>query len=1028
MAPPCSASSIPLPKGPTTLPAGTRLRVVAQPIQTAAEGDTLVAVEGVDDPSIHGFMRAADLAAKDSSAPIVRVLDPGGPFSPNGDASRDAASIRGRFTESVDWTLRVRNGSGTTLFETTGTGSDFTVGWDGKVGGKSVADGTYAVSVSGNDAWVNGPASATRTLVVDTEAPALEDLSPGSDANLWFSPNGDGVRDTASLTATNAETGALVTRITAGGGAVVKTWTVPNGSAAETITWNGKVSGGATAPDGIYTVAVAPQDRAGNTGGFIGREVKVIGALRSVLTSRTLFFPQDLDTLDKATMLSFTLARPMTVDWTLRNAAGEVVVTRLDDVALPAGTHSWRFAGTDADGAMLPRGRYTSTVVASDGTLIASQSVSFDTDAFRFKVSDTTPKRGQKISVTISSAEVLAQDLALLCLPARCRSVERGHHQGLGAHLQGHLQAQVERRGRYREVQGQRSRHQGRLAIHDGDAPDPLRRDRAGRRGPTLARSANCTGPHRTAPYHPGPGPSCDIRSRRRRPVFEASESPWRTAASMPTHHPPARLVASARSRTIALAASLLMLVAALPVTLTVAAEPKSAPPAGGPGLRPTIQYEEAMAHADDTTTFVAGDRVTVPFKPRVSDRWPVGGVTPRALPAGRVSGQAMRAAPTPQRPIKPTKPTDAAPVVAVSPVDLPYLDPTTSFVAQPAAAVDPGGLKREVFGFLPYWELSDSSTRFDWEKLSTIAYFGVGASGAGNLQKRNSDGSTTVGWSGWTSSRMTSVINAAHASGARVVLTVQSFAWSSAGVARQKSLLGSAGNRANLARQIAAAVRDRGADGVNLDFEPIVATYADEFTSLVRAVRSELNKVHAGYQLTFDTTGWIGNYPIEKATARGRRGRGRDHGLRLPQRVIQPGRIDRAHRRTDLRHRRHGQGLHRADPCLEDHPGRAVLRPRLVDGLVGAPRAEHLGNQVRRLDDGRVWHGPPIRRGIRQAARPGRGRGVDRLQAQELHRQVRLRDPLAPDLLRRCEGARAEVRPDQPERAARGRHLGARL
>ena len=276
------------------------------------------------------------------------------------------------------------------------------------------------------------------------------------------------------------------------------------------------------------------------------------------------------------------------------------------------------------------------------------------------------------------------------------------------------------------------------------------------------------------------------------------------------------------------------------------------------------------MAHADDTTTFVAGDRVTVPFKPRKSDRWPVGGVTPRALPAGRVSGQAMRAAPTPQRPIKPTKPTDAAPVVAVSPVDLPYLDPTTSFVAQPAAAVDPGGLKREVFGFLPYWELSDSSTRFDWEKLSTIAYFGVGASGAGNLQKRNSDGSTTVGWSGWTSSRMTSVINAAHASGARVVLTVQSFAWSSAGVARQKSLLGSAGNRANLARQIAAAVRDRGADGVNLDFEPIVATYADEFTSLVRAVRSELNKVHPGYQLTFDTTGWIGNYPIEKATAAG--------------------------------------------------------------------------------------------------------------------------------------------------------------
>ena len=65
------------------------------------------------------------------------------------------------------------------------------------------------------------------------------------------------------------------------------------------------------------------------------------------------------------------------------------------------------------------------------------------------------------------------------------------------------------------------------------------------------------------------------------------------------------------------------------------------------------------------------------------------------------------------------------------------------------------------MFGFLPYWELTDSSTRLDWEKLSTIAYFGVGAAGNGDLQKKNADGSTTVGWSGWTSAKMTKVINA---------------------------------------------------------------------------------------------------------------------------------------------------------------------------------------------------------------------------------------------------------------------------
>ena len=324
-------------------------------------------------------------------------------------------------------------------------------------------------------------------------------------------------------------------------------------------------------------------------------------------------------------------------------------------------------------------------------------------------------------------------------------------------------------------------------------------------------------------------------------------------------------------SRAVALGVGVLMLIANVPTAPVTAASPSaeaSAPPATSDlAVQPTIHFEEAVAHAADKTRFVPGDRVTVPFKPRSGDRWSVGGGSPRALPPGRLSGKAMRQTRTPQRPIGAA---DAKPAAAVGPVDLPYMDPASTFVARPAAAVDAGALKREVFGFLPYWELTDSSTRLDWETLSTVAYFGVGALGDGTLQKRNSDGSTTVGWSGWTSSKMTAVIDAAHASGARVVLTVQSFAWSSTGVARQKALLGSPGNRLTLARQIAAAVRDRGADGVNLDFEPIVSTYADEFTSLVRSVRSELDKVARGYQLTFDTTGWIGNYPIENATASG--------------------------------------------------------------------------------------------------------------------------------------------------------------
>ena len=315
-----------------------------------------------------------------------------------------------------------------------------------------------------------------------------------------------------------------------------------------------------------------------------------------------------------------------------------------------------------------------------------------------------------------------------------------------------------------------------------------------------------------------------------------------------------AQLVRS-RSAVLAVLTGLVLLAASAPFNGAGAVVSDSATSA----LRPSIQYEESVAHANDPIAFVAGGRVSRPFEPRPEDDWAVGGSSPQALPAGRLTGRAIREGLAAFGP--------PAPVLRP---DGPIVDPEAAIPADLAAAVDPGGLKREVFGFLPYWELSDGSTRLDWEKLSTIAYFGVGAAANGNLETTNKDGSTSVGWAGWTSSKMTQVIQEAHANNARVVLTVQSFAWNSSGVAKQKALLGSATARANLARQIAAAVRDRGADGVNLDVEPIVSTYADEFTALVREVRAQLDAIAPGYQLTFDTLGYIGNYPIEEATAPG--------------------------------------------------------------------------------------------------------------------------------------------------------------
>jgi hypothetical protein len=130
--------------------------------------------------------------------------------------------------------------------------------------------------------------------------------------------------------------------------------------------------------------------------------------LSRVASSTAVFYPQDLDSLAPTTTLSFTLTRPMTVSWTLRDAAAKVIDTHLAATPLPAGTQTWLFDGRRSDGTMLPPGRYLSYVTASDGSLVVAQSVAFEADAFLIKPSDATPGRGQTITVSVTSAEPLS--------------------------------------------------------------------------------------------------------------------------------------------------------------------------------------------------------------------------------------------------------------------------------------------------------------------------------------------------------------------------------------------------------------------------------------------------------------------------------------------------------------------------------------------------------------------------------------------------------------------------------------------
>ena len=281
---------------------------------------------------------------------------------------------------------------------------------------------------------------------------------------------------------------------------------------------------------------------------------------------------------------------------------------------------------------------------------------------------------------------------------------------------------------------------------------------------------------------------------------------------------------------------------------------------AADPGKSDTDQeapthYLEAKAHANDSVTLEPGGAVSVPYTPRAGDPSIIDGKAPVALPAGSATGVAMAASARGSVwAVGETSPPSNGSDYQVTP----QVTVTTGSDAEAHPSAAGNVLRREVYGFLPYWNVG---SYLNYEVLSTIAYFGVDLFTNGDLNKTYSDGSPTRGWRGWTSAAMTDTINAAHAAHARVVLTIESFAWDSTGAAAQTALLSSSTARANAVSQIVAAVRDRGADGVNLDFEPIASGQSANFIAFTRELRTAFNAIHAGYEITFCATGHMGNY-----------------------------------------------------------------------------------------------------------------------------------------------------------------------
>ena len=196
--------------------------------------------------------------------------------------------------------------------------------------------------------------------------------------------------------------------------------------------------------------------------------------------------------------------------------------------------------------------------------------------------------------------------------------------------------------------------------------------------------------------------------------------------------------VHSKTRRVVALAAVLGLVLAAWPASATV----RPALAADEEELGSPMWYDQVLQHEGETYDFVPGEAVTTPYVPRPGDRTLVNGQPAVALPPGRASGKSMAETP------------DGAIWAEPDAPERTLLSAATTAAETQASAARINVLRRQVYGFLPYWE-SPYSDDLNYDILSTVAYFGVAVRSTGDLA-RTTNGKTTTEWAGWTSSWMT--------------------------------------------------------------------------------------------------------------------------------------------------------------------------------------------------------------------------------------------------------------------------------
>jgi flagellar hook assembly protein FlgD/outer membrane protein OmpA-like peptidoglycan-associated protein len=230
-------------------------------------------LESVDRAGNTGVSNIVEFEINTEETPVILSADMDA-FSPNGDGVKDQI----RFTPTIkvnegieSYILSIRDASGQSVRSISGRGSlDPYYIWNGlSQDGKRALDGMYSAEIE--VVYLKGDKSTSRTglFALDTLAPEIRATAD----RLLFSPDGDGFKDTVTITQTSSKESLWEGNIFNAQGATVRNYFWKDN--AGEFTWDGTDGSGNIVADGIYRYSVVSTDRAGNSGAAEIRGIRV---------------------------------------------------------------------------------------------------------------------------------------------------------------------------------------------------------------------------------------------------------------------------------------------------------------------------------------------------------------------------------------------------------------------------------------------------------------------------------------------------------------------------------------------------------------------------------------------------------------------------------------------------------------------------------------------------------------------------------------------------------------------------------